>query len=90
MQKGTDFLGPYEKPIVLVVDDNKDLADTTAEILRLHKYEVQTALCIKAARKLIVKLQRPAVVLLDKAMDGEFVLAGREGGGTRAVWTEST
>lgn len=52
---------------VLVVDDVRDVADATAELLRDYGYEVWTAGTVTDALKLIDKLQ-PHCVLFDVVM----------------------
>jgi CheY-like chemotaxis protein len=60
---------------VLVVDDNRDAADTLAVLLRHHGYIVQVAYSGAKAIE-VAREQRPMVVLLDlgmPAMDGYAV-----------------
>ncbi|WP_296352779.1 PAS domain-containing sensor histidine kinase [Ramlibacter sp.] len=54
---------------VLVVDDNRDSADSAADILRLLGHQVQTAYNGASALGVALQLQ-PTVVLLDLAMPG--------------------
>jgi CheY-like chemotaxis protein len=56
-----------ERSLVLVVDDNTDAADMTAEVLRMHGFDVVVAYGgiegLEMARKLM-----PSVVVLDVGM----------------------
>jgi CheY-like chemotaxis protein len=54
---------------VLVVDDNRDSADSLAELLRLTGHDVRTANDGPSALEL-AKAYRPEVVLLDLGMPG--------------------
>src|SRR5205814_1613932 len=54
---------------VLIVDDNRDSADTATAILRLLGNEVECAYSGSAALDLAARMQ-PSVVLLDLAMPG--------------------
>ena len=54
---------------VLVVDDNCDLADSTAEVLRLVDYDVRTAYTGEEAVD-VAGQYRPDIVILDINMPG--------------------
>ncbi|GAB3284748.1 hypothetical protein GCM10027347_61820 [Larkinella harenae] len=54
---------------ILVIDDNADLALTTAMLLRVKKYEAHTCLSGLEGLKLVASLQ-PDAVLLDLGMPG--------------------
>lgn len=54
---------------VLVVDDNRDSADSAADVLRLMGNEVETVYDGEAALQAVERF-RPALVLLDLAMPG--------------------
>jgi CheY-like chemotaxis protein len=60
-------LGPGPKRKILVVDDNRDAADTLAHLLRTLGHEVEIAydgsLAVAIARRL-----RPDIILLDLAL----------------------
>jgi CheY-like chemotaxis protein len=63
---------------VLIVDDNRDTADTTAMLLRMHGYDVAVAYDGKSALQ-TAKGYDPDVVLLDLSLpdiDGYAVAAG--------------
>jgi two-component system CheB/CheR fusion protein len=59
----------YEAKRVLVVDDNKDAADTLAKVLRNGGHEVQVSYGGKSAIEM-AREQKPHVILLDLAMPG--------------------
>ncbi len=52
---------------ILVVDDDKDFADTMVQLLRMHGFEVETAHSIAAARQLLAAFA-PRVALIDIRM----------------------
>jgi CheY-like chemotaxis protein len=54
---------------VLVVDDNRDLADSLSTLLRIDGYEVGTAYAPKDALELAISF-KPAVILLDIGLPG--------------------
>jgi CheY-like chemotaxis protein len=53
----------------LVVDDNRDLADSLSTLLRIDGYEVGTAYAPKDALELAISF-KPAVILLDIGLPG--------------------
>lgn len=59
-----------EAPWILVVDDNRDAADSLAEILRLLGFRVRTAYDDKAALEAAAQ-NEPRLVLLDIGMPGK-------------------
>jgi len=76
---------------VLVVDDNRDVADSTASVMRLNGCDVHVAYDGKAALESVQRL-RPDAVLLDiglPTIDGylvaEHIRAHPENGGTMIV-----
>jgi signal transduction histidine kinase/DNA-binding response OmpR family regulator len=77
--------------LVLVVDDNRDVADSTASIMRMNGCDVHVAYDGRAAIESVRRL-RPDAVLLDiglPAIDGylvaEHIRAQPENGGTMIV-----
>jgi CheY-like chemotaxis protein len=56
--------------MVLLVDDDEDLRDSIAELLRRRGYRVATADDGHAALAIIATTQLPCVVLLDLVMPG--------------------
>ena len=64
---------------VLCVDDNRDFTDTTAALLRVHGYEVETGYGGPAALTAVEEGFEPDVCLIDlnmPGMDGAEVAAG--------------
>ncbi|TCG04084.1 hypothetical protein BZM27_43470 [Paraburkholderia steynii] len=57
------------KPRVLIVDDNRDVADSLALILRMHNYEVRTADDGPSALQ-VAAAWLPEVILLDIGLPG--------------------
>ena len=56
-------------PTVLVVDDNKQMADTIAQMATLLDWKAEVALGSRAALEMIRRLQ-PQLILLDMNMPG--------------------
>jgi CheY-like chemotaxis protein len=57
------------KPLILVVDDNKDILDNIKLVLEFNKFEVLTALNGKEALKLLEEIKRtPEVIISDIIM----------------------
>lgn len=78
-----DILSPTGVSRVLIVEDNRDTADTTAMLLRMHSFNVEVAYDGRSAIQ-IAKDFDPDVVLLDLSLpdiDGHAVAANlrREG-----------
>jgi CheY-like chemotaxis protein len=79
---------PDARPLVLIVDDDRDLRELLASLLDDEGYRTSTAVdgldALEAARR-----DNPAVILVDATMprlDGaEFCRAYREDGGTAPV-----
>lgn len=70
-----------ERPLVLVIEDDPDLADILAEVMQDEGYRVCRADSLSSARASWER-ERPAVVVLDLWIDGEStegVLAERAG-----------
>jgi CheY-like chemotaxis protein len=66
----TDVTPPAPRPLrVLVVDDNEDVAEMTAEMLKMYGYEALTAPDGPSALG-VVASDRPDVVLLDLGLPG--------------------
>jgi CheY-like chemotaxis protein len=65
---------PLRMPSVLVVDDDADIRETVAEILRDEGYEVETA-ANGAEALAVLRGMQPALILLDLAMP---VMSGEE------------
>ena len=66
----TDPILPLPRPLrVLVVDDNDDVAEMTAEMLRMYGHEALTAADGPAALATAAS-ERPDVVLLDLGLPG--------------------
>ncbi len=66
---------------VLIVEDNRDMADTTAMLLRMHGFEVEVAYDGRSALQ-TARTYDPDVVLLDLSlpdMDGYAVARGLRG-----------
>ena len=65
------------RPHLLVVDDSRDFADTTVELLRLWGYEAEGHYCGASALAAVLR-NRPTVILLDIGMSpmNGFVFAG--------------
>ncbi len=56
-----------QKPYILLVDDNDDLADTLKLVLEMEGYRVQTAACGSAALRLINQ-ELPCLIVADIVM----------------------
>lgn len=57
------------KPRILVVDDDRNIAETLAALLRLHNYEVRAAFSGKAAIHAALEFE-PEVLITDVVMPG--------------------
>lgn len=57
------------KPRILVVDDDRSVAETLAALLRLHNYEVRTAFSGKAAIRVASEFE-PEILITDVVMPG--------------------
>ncbi len=58
------------KPLVLVVDDDRDIADSIADVLRANDYDVRVALNGNDAVS-FASSERPGLVLLDWLLPSE-------------------
>ena len=75
MERGPE---PAERPLVLVVDDDGDVREAVAEVLRDQGYDVETAANGQVALKHLETGLAPDVLVLDLMMpivDGWSVLA---------------
>lgn len=66
----TSSLGPKPAHQVLIVDDNDDIRDAMAELLRVEGFRVAPAWSVEDALRQLRQGFRPCVVLLDLQMPG--------------------
>lgn len=53
---------------VLIIEDDEDIRDTLAEMIRLERFEVRTAANGKEGLEILGAIERPCLILLDLMM----------------------